>query len=165
MIFICSHLSFVFFSPWTNFVGPPRREDGEQDFFLLQLFSLVICFLDLGPILDLAERSVRGICFYWLAKKSAVAPLLQITSVYRCLNNFLVRKISCEYQLWEDSFIFSLWCICVSEWISSWETHWRPVNFKPKLFFLKVAKVQAIKLLYWSPGCHLILICSLWKHT
>ena len=85
---------FVFFSPWTNLVRPPRREDDEKDVF--QLFSLVFCFLDLGPILDLEERSVRRICFYLLAKKSAVALLLQVTSVYRCLNNFLVRKISCE---------------------------------------------------------------------
>ena len=91
-VLIC-HL-FLFFSPWTNLVRPPRREDDEKDVF--QLFSLVFCFLDLGPILDLEERSVRRICFYLLAKKSAVALLLQITSVYRCLNNFFVRNISCE---------------------------------------------------------------------
>ena len=70
-----------------SFVIRHLREDGEKDVF--QLFSLVFCFLDLGPILDLEERSVRRICFYLLAKKSAVALLLQVTSVYRCPNNFL----------------------------------------------------------------------------
>ena len=83
-------------SPWTNLSGPARREDGEKDFSHLFLF---VVFLHLGSIfvvVSLEERRVRRIGFYLLAKKSAVVLLLQITSVYRCLNNFLVRKISWE---------------------------------------------------------------------
>ena len=119
-------------SPWTNLSGPARREDGEKDFS--HLFLFVCFFLHLGSIfvvVSLEEKRVRRICFYSLAKKSAVVLLLQITSVYKCLNNFLVRKISCE----SGRYIFSFWIVCVSEWISSWETYWRPVNCKPKLFF------------------------------
>ena len=75
------------------------------------MFSLVFCFLDLGPILDLEERRVKRICFYLLAKKSAVVLLLQITSVYRCLNNFLVKNISCESGRYLHFFVLMSLCV------------------------------------------------------
>ena len=84
-------------SPRTNLSGPARREDGEKDFS--HLFLFVFFLLHLGSIfvvVSLEDRRMRRIWFYLLAKKSAVVLLLQITSVYRCLNNFLVRKISWE---------------------------------------------------------------------
>ena len=120
-------------SPWTNLSGPARREDGEKDFS--HLFLFVCFFFTLGQYLSWSalRRDVwEGFVFLCWQRSQLLSCCFKLQVCTGVSTTFLLGRSAGS---WEDNNNFSFWCLCVSEWISSWETYWRPVNCKPKLFF------------------------------
>ena len=117
-------------SPRTNHSGPPRREDGEKDVFNCSHLSFV--FLTLDQYWTLRREVWEGFVFICWQRSQLLSCCFKLQVYTGVSTTFLLGRSAGS---WEDNYNFSFWCPCVSEWISSRETYWRPVNCKPKLFF------------------------------
>ena len=127
--FICSHLSFVFL--FFFHLGPILLDhQGERTmrrmFFNCSHLSFV--FLTLDQYWTLRREVWEGFVFICWQRSQLLLYCFKLQVCTGVSTTFLLGR---SVGSWEDNNNFSFWCLCVSEWISSWETYWRPVNCKP----------------------------------